>query len=141
NPNALAIDASGDLYVAASGVGYLGRGVSKFAPGSTSPSAILSLVIPYTSPSGLAVDSHGNLYIAANTNFLGLYNYGAVVEYSNRALTAPATGAFASKDVGNNITVTVSGLVLTGAEAVDYALIQPTTTANISPAALTLTAA
>src|SRR4029077_7218403 len=54
-------------------------------------------------------------------------------------VTGSATGAFASKDVANNITVTVSGLTLGGAQAGDYTLTQPTTAANITPAPLTVT--
>ena len=52
--------------------------------------------------------------------------------------TSGATGTFASQDVGNGITVTVAGLALGGAQASDYALTQPTTTANITPATLTV---
>jgi hypothetical protein len=52
---------------------------------------------------------------------------------------AGATGAFASKDVGNGIAVAVSGLTLAGGQASDYTLTQPTTTANITPAPLTVT--
>src|SRR5207245_16673 len=47
--------------------------------------------------------------------------------------TAGATGTFATKAVGNNITVQVSGLSLIGPQAFDYRLTQPTTTANITP--------
>ena len=47
-----------------------------------------------------------------------------------------ATGSFATKDVGNNITVIVSGLTIAGAQASDYTLTQPTITANITPGAL-----
>ena len=59
--------------------------------------------------------------------------------------TAGASGAFAMVDVGNGITVQVSGLSLTGltkdgtAATVDYTLVQPTTTANITAATLTVT--
>jgi phosphotransferase system IIA component len=53
--------------------------------------------------------------------------------------TAGAVGTFASKDVANGITVMVSGLTLGGPQAGDYSLVQPTTTANITPAALTVT--
>src|SRR5204862_444020 len=53
--------------------------------------------------------------------------------------SAGAAGTFASKDVGNGITVTVSGLTMSGAQAGDYTLTQPTTTANITPAPLTVT--
>ena len=49
--------------------------------------------------------------------------------------TSAATGTFASKDVANNVTVTVSGLTLGGIKARDYLLTQPTTTANITPPA------
>jgi hypothetical protein len=51
------------------------------------------------------------------------------------------TATFASKDVGNNVAVTVSGLSLTGSAQANYTLTQPTgLTANIAPASLTLTA-
>ena len=49
--------------------------------------------------------------------------------------TSGAAGAFATKNVGNNITVTVTGLTIGGAQASDYTLTQPTTAANITAAA------
>ena len=52
--------------------------------------------------------------------------------------TSGATGTFASENVGTGITVTVSGLTISGAQASDYPLTQPTTTANITPASLTV---
>jgi trimeric autotransporter adhesin len=54
--------------------------------------------------------------------------------------TGGATATFATQNVGNGITVTVAGLTISGAEAGDYALTQPTTTANINPAPLAVTA-
>src|SRR5207302_508799 len=48
--------------------------------------------------------------------------------------TSGAAGSFATKDVGNGIAVTVSGLALGGPQAGDYTLTQPTTAANITPA-------
>ena len=53
--------------------------------------------------------------------------------------TSGATGTFASQDVGQNITVSVTGLTIGGSQASDYTLTQPTTTANITPATLTVT--
>ena len=50
-----------------------------------------------------------------------------------------ATGAFATPDVGNGISVSVSGLSLSGADASKYVLVEPTLTANITPAPLTVT--
>ena len=53
--------------------------------------------------------------------------------------TSGATGTFATKNVGTGITVTVSGLALAGADAANYAISEPTTTANITPAAINVT--
>jgi filamentous hemagglutinin family protein len=50
-------------------------------------------------------------------------------------------GTFANANVGTNKAVTVTGLALTGAQAADYTLTQPTgLTANITAAGLTVTA-
>src|SRR6185369_3737207 len=54
--------------------------------------------------------------------------------------TASAIGAFADKNVGTNKTVNVSALSLSGADAGNYSLTQPTTAASISKAGLTVTA-
>ena len=52
-----------------------------------------------------------------------------------------ATGKFASQDAGDGISVTVVGLGLSGAQAGDYTITQPTgLTADINAAALTVTA-
>ena len=48
-------------------------------------------------------------------------------------VTTGAAGTFASPDVGTGIVVTVSGLTMSGADAGNYTLTQPTATANISP--------
>jgi hypothetical protein len=45
---------------------------------------------------------------------------------------------FASAKVGTNKTVTVSGLTLTGSASGNYAFTQPTLTADITPAAVTI---
>ena len=52
--------------------------------------------------------------------------------------TGGATGTFAFQNVGTGITVTVAGLTISGAQAGDYTLTQPTTTANITPAGPTV---
>ena len=54
--------------------------------------------------------------------------------------TSGAGGTFKSANVGNGITVATTGFTISGAQASDYTLTQPTTTASIAPAALTLTA-
>jgi hypothetical protein len=55
-------------------------------------------------------------------------------------VTTSAVGTFTDKNVGAGKTVTVSGLTLTGADAGKYSLTQPTTTADITPLAITVTA-
>ncbi|MGD0090611.1 MAG: YDG domain-containing protein, partial [Planctomycetota bacterium] len=54
------------------------------------------------------------------------------------SLSGTAVGTFADKDAGSGKTVTVSGQALTGAQAGDYSLTEPATTANITPLALTV---
>ncbi|MGC8641639.1 MAG: beta strand repeat-containing protein, partial [Isosphaeraceae bacterium] len=49
-----------------------------------------------------------------------------------------AAGSFASANVGTGITVNISGLTISGAQAGNYILTQPTTTADITPATLTV---
>jgi len=46
--------------------------------------------------------------------------------------TGGAAGAFGNGSVGTGKTVTVSGLALSGADAGNYSLTQPVTTANIT---------
>lgn len=50
------------------------------------------------------------------------------------------TANFGTKSVGNGKTVTLSGVTLTGADATNYILNPATTTANVTPLALTLVA-
>src|SRR5207302_1340402 len=50
-----------------------------------------------------------------------------------------ATGTFASKDVGSGVAVAVSGLTLGGAQSGEETLTQPSSTANITSLALTVT--
>ncbi len=65
---------------------------------------------------------------------------GGVIDSDDVTLdTSGAMGTFATKDVGMGITVTIGGLSLTGADAGNYSLVEPTTTADISAVMLTVT--
>src|SRR5581483_5061428 len=58
----------------------------------------------------------------------------------NVSVTGTGTGVFASKNVGTGKSVTVSGYTLTGADASNYTLVEPTgLTANITAASLNVT--
>jgi filamentous hemagglutinin family protein len=51
------------------------------------------------------------------------------------------TGNFLTKNVGNNLAIVTSGFALTGTDAMDYTIVQPTgLTASITPRPLTVTA-
>ena len=54
-------------------------------------------------------------------------------------VTANAMGTFDSPNIGTDKTVTVSGLMLSGADAGNYSLTQPTTTADITQGTVTVT--
>ncbi len=73
---------------------------------------------------------------AATLNTSGATLEGVVPGDSVTLVTTGATGVFASPNVGTGITVIISGLSLTGADAGNYSLSEPTTTANITPASL-----
>jgi hypothetical protein len=53
-------------------------------------------------------------------------------------VSTAGTAAFATKTVGTAKTVTVAGLTISGADAANYSLTQPTTTANITAKTLTV---
>ena len=71
---------------------------------------------------------------AANATLSGILSGDTVT-----LITSGMTGTFSGKDVANNIPVSVSGLILGGAQAGDYTLGPVTTTGNITPASLTVT--
>ena len=64
---------------------------------------------------------------------------GTIYDMDDVALDdSAAVGAFESPDAGIGVTVNVTGLTLTGAQAGDYSLTATTTTAGITPASLSV---
>ncbi len=81
----------------------------------------------------------GTIIATLNSNNVALAGvaFGDTVNLSTNGYTAN----FATANVGTGIPVSVSGLTLSGANAGNYTLMQPTNlTANITPAALTVSA-
>ena len=72
--------------------------------------------------------------IASSAALVGNLDGGNVV-----LSTASATGAFSDKNVANGKTVQIAGLTISGSASANYSLTQPTTTANITAKALTVT--
>ena len=97
-------------------------------------------------PAGLTVSgitAANKVYNANTTATLNTSGATLVGVFSGDTVTlntGGATGTFDSKNVGTAITVTVAGLTISGAQAGDYTLTQPVTTANITQAVLTITA-
>ena len=93
------------------------------------------------SVSGLAANN--KIYDATTTATLNFSNAALATVFSGDTVTLntnAAKGVFASKAVGTNKTVSVSGLTLGGASSNNYVLTQPTTTANITARSLAITA-
>jgi filamentous hemagglutinin family protein len=104
-------------------------------------------------PTGVTANiTPANLTVTGVTAANRVYNAATDAALSGTAIVAPlgsdhvsvsgtGTGVFADKNVGNGKTVTVSGYTLTGTDASNYTVVQPTgITANITPADLTITA-
>jgi hypothetical protein len=111
---------------------------------SNSTSSALSQTVSAKSLTVSGITAGNKVYNANTSATLNTGSAALVGVISGDTVTlnsGSATGTFASKDVGNGITVTVAGLTISGAQASDYTLTQPTTTANITPAPLTITAA
>jgi hypothetical protein len=103
----------------------------------TQPAATASITPATLTVTGITANN--KVYDATVLAALNTGNAALVGVFSGDTVTldtGSATGTFASKDVGNGITVSVSGLTLGGAQAGDYSVTQPTTTANITPASL-----
>jgi hypothetical protein len=111
--------------------------------GSTSTTPALVTVTPVTlTVSGITVDPM--TYDASTTATLDTSSAVLSGVIGTDVVSVSPTGytaTFSSPDVGTSIPVTVTGLGLTGAQAGNYVLTQPTgLTGDITPATLTLTA-
>ncbi|MFL5934786.1 MAG: YDG domain-containing protein, partial [Gaiellaceae bacterium] len=78
----------------------------------------------------------GNTSATINSSSASLV--GVVTGDSVTLNTGSASGAFLTKTVGNGKTVQISGLAISGADATNYSLTQPTTTADISAKSLSV---
>jgi hypothetical protein len=83
------------------------------------------------------ISASDKVYDGATTATLTTANATLVGLFGNDIVSLNSTGglgAFADPNAGAAKTVLVSGLAITGTDATNYALTQPTTTANITPA-------
>jgi gliding motility-associated-like protein len=105
----------------------------------TQPTATANITIASLTVSGVTVNNKvydGTSVATLNTGSTTLAGVisGDVVSL----VSTGATGTFVDKSVGTGKSVSISGLTLGGADGANYALTQPTATANITKAGLTV---
>ncbi|MCX5999373.1 MAG: YDG domain-containing protein, partial [Chloroflexi bacterium] len=106
-----------------------------FAPVTTGTIAVRTLTVTGITAFNKVYD--GTATATLNTGSAVLV--GVAVGDDVTLSVASAAGAFVDSSVGTGKTVTISGLTIGGADAANYTLTQPTTTANIVARALTVT--
>ena len=107
----------------------------------TQPTTTANITAKNLTVSGITANDKtydGNSTATLNTGSAALL--GVVSSDSVTLNTASAAGAFSNKSVGTGKTVAISGLTIGGADAGNYTLTQPTTTANITARPLTVSA-
>ena len=91
----------------------------------------------------LGVSASGKTYDGTTTAVLNTGGAGLAVIFGSDNVTlnaGGATGTFSDKNTGTSKPVTTSGFAIGGSDAANYALSQPSLTANILPRTLTVTA-
>ena len=112
------------------------RPIMRFPPTTTTANITAATV----TVSGITANNKGYDGTTAATLNTAMPRSVGVVSGDNVTLnTASASGHSDSPDIGTGKTVTVSGLTLSGADAGNYTLVQPTTTADITLGTLTVT--
>ena len=122
----LALDGSGNLYVANAGGCPPDNTVNVYAPGQTSPSRTITLPSTECKPFALLLDDRGDLYVITQT--YGPYkgypgHYGSIYEYSpgatspSRTIPDKDTPTAMALDSAENLYVVDSGNLKNGGDA------------------------
>ncbi|HEX4122238.1 MAG TPA: MBG domain-containing protein [Verrucomicrobiae bacterium] len=131
--------------VTITGLALSGSSAGDYVLSSTTTSTTASITaVGVTIASG--VTANNKVYDGTNTATLSLANtvvLSGLVGSDSSSVTLATNGygaVFASTNAGTNISVTVTGLTLTGGDYTNYSLTQPTLSADILPATLTYVA-
>jgi hypothetical protein len=130
-----------NLLVTVSGLAVSGTDAGNYS--LTNFSALATNNITPATLTVIGAAANNKVYDRTTAATLNFSNATLIPVWAGDAVTlnaASATGLFANKVVGTGKTVTISGLAITGSNAVNYKLTQPTATANITASSLTLTA-
>jgi len=125
--------------VTATGLSLSGTAVGNYQLASTSVTTTADITAKGLTVSG--VTANNKVYDGTTSATLNLGSAALVGVLSGDTVTlntASAVGTFADENVGTGKTVTVSGSALSGADAGNYTLTQPVTTANITTKGLTV---
>ena len=147
-PDAVALGGSATAAFADAGVGtakavtvsgYTISGADSINYTLTQPSLTSDITAKSLTVSG--VTAQAKVYDGGTSATLGMGSASLVGVIGGDTVslnTGAATGSFATKVVGVGKTVTVAGLTLSGADAGNYSVSQPTTTASITAKPLTV---
>ena len=111
------------------------------ACGSATSTPVAVLTVNQKALTVTGITANNKVYdgnTTATLNTAGATLVGVVSGHTVTLNTGGATGTFDTKNVGTGKTVTVAGLTISGADAGNYTLTQPTTTANITAKSLTV---
>ena len=119
--------------VTATGFSVSGASVGNYVLSSTSASATASITpLPLTVTGITANDKVYDGTTTATLNTSGATLVGVISPDVVTLNTSGATGTFADKEIGTAKTVTITGLTISGTDAGNYTLTQPTTRASIT---------
>jgi hypothetical protein len=124
-----------------SGITISGTDSGNYMLVNTNATATASIAAAVLTVSGITASN--KVYDAKTTatlNLGGALLNGAVGGDILALVTSNARGTFANKNVGNNKTVAIAGLSVSGTNAANYSFARSTTLASITPANLTVTA-
>jgi trimeric autotransporter adhesin len=125
--------------VTVTGLVLVGADAGKYQLASTTVTTIASITAqPLTATGVTAATRVYDGTTVATLSFGGAALVGVVSGDTVTLSTGAAVGTFASKTVGAGKIVTIAGLALAGADAGNYTLTQPTTTASITTKTLTI---
>ena len=123
------------------GISIVGADAANYFLANTNATTTGNIVAAALTVSGITASN--KVYDAKTTaglNFAASALVGQIAGDGLKLVTTNAKGFFASKMIGLGKTVVISGLTVSGTNASNYTLTQPTATANITAASLTVTA-
>jgi hypothetical protein len=135
-------DVGSGKMVSVTGLSISGRDAANYTLASSSISEPVGVItaLPMTVTGITAADKVYDGTTAATIDPGGAMLSGVLSGDVVNLVTTGSTGLFTNPNAGMIKTVEVNGLSLSGAEAGDYSIAQPTATADITPAPLTVTA-